>query len=173
LITYSLTKQATEWKGNDLAHQQVAQALAGSRSQIERPRLQWPEVEKIIATRKVDQLPNPTLARVFDDLPANIGNLGYRANASGFGLMRSGAQIDSLDRSGGRQYGSSQQQPVSGIASMMRQLWSRPHYRPAPFCIVIATLHHSPGHLLPFTVLTFSLCWQSAALNAHINLYGF
>ena len=28
-------------------------------------------------------------------------------------------------------------------------------------------------HLLPFTVLTFSLCWQSTALKAHINLYGF
>jgi hypothetical protein len=48
-----------------------------------------------------------------------------------------------------------------------------------PFCIVIAALHHSPrhrddvGHLLAFTVLTFSLCWQSAAFNAHNNLYGY
>jgi hypothetical protein len=46
------------------------------------PPLQWPEVEKIIATRKVDQLPHSALERVFDDLPASIENLGYRANAS-------------------------------------------------------------------------------------------
>jgi hypothetical protein len=126
----------------------------------------------------VDQLPNPTLASVFDDLPASIGNQGYRANASGFGLTESGAQIDSLDRLGGGIMASasssrcrrSHQQCVNCGASPII-------VQPLLHCNCSASSQSRSQRCRrsrsPPTVLTFSLCWQSAALNAHTNLYAY
>ena len=57
----------------------------------------------------------------------------------------------------------------------MRQLWSLPHYRPDLLhcnCSASSQPRSQRCRRSSPTVLTFSLCQQSAALNAHINLYG-
>ena len=79
-----------------VTHQQVVQALARGRSQIECPRLRWPEVEKIISSISFRI---QTLARVFCD-----GDLPAEHRESGISGLRqwvpeltgSGAQLDSL-----------------------------------------------------------------------------